>query len=87
MYVNRSTASSTDSHSFILYQFMEGHVYTPESAMKCLYLGCHAVVVGSAITRPHFIVKRFTDLMNKFLEDSNWREDEKAWTGVITKVE
>ena len=66
---------------------MEGHVYTPESAMKCLYLGCHAVVVGSAITRPHFIVKRFTDLMNKFLEDSNWREDEKTWTGVITKVE
>lgn len=52
-----------------------------------LYLGCHAVVVGSAITRPHFIVKRFTDLMNKFLEDSNWREDEKTWTGVITKVE
>lgn len=66
---------------------MEGHVYTPESAMKCLFLGCHAVVVGSAITRPHFIVKRFTDLMNRFPEDSNWRNDEKAWTGVVTKIE
>lgn len=65
---------------------MEGHVYDPESAMKSLYLGCHAVVVGSAITRPHFIVKRFTDLMSKFPVDSNWRNDEKKWTGPITKI-
>ena len=66
---------------------MEGHVYDPESAMKCLYLGCYAVVVGSAITRPHFIVKRFTDLLNKFPKDSNWRDDERTWQGPITKLE
>ena len=66
---------------------MEGHVYDPESAMKSLYLGCYAVVVGSAITRPHFIVKRFTDLLNKFPKDSNWRDDERAWQGPITKLE
>lgn len=34
------------------YMIMEGHIYTPEDAIKCLYLGAHAVVVGSAITRP-----------------------------------
>ena len=42
---------------------MEGHIYTPEDAIKCLYLGADAVVVGSAITRPHLIAKRFVDLM------------------------
>ena len=40
----------------------------------------------SAITRPHFIVKRFTDLMGKFPSDSNWRNDEKKWTGPITQI-
>jgi Putative N-acetylmannosamine-6-phosphate epimerase len=55
---------------------MEGHLYTPEDAMKCLYLGAHAVVVGSAITRPHFITKRFTDLMSGYQND--WRSDERG---------
>ncbi len=40
---------------------MEGRIYAPEDAMKALYLGAQAVVVGSAITRPHLITKRFTD--------------------------
>ncbi|MEG1426072.1 MAG: putative N-acetylmannosamine-6-phosphate 2-epimerase, partial [Oscillospiraceae bacterium] len=40
------------------YFIMEGHLYTPEDAIKCLYLGAHSVVVGSAITRPHLITKR-----------------------------
>lgn len=55
---------------------MEGHIYTPEDAIKCLYLGADAVVVGSAITRPHLIAKRFVDLMGG-LQD-NWREAERS---------
>lgn len=59
-----------------VYMMMEGHIYTPEDAMKALYLGAHSVVVGSAITRPHLITKRFTDLLGGF--QSNWREAERS---------
>jgi N-acylglucosamine-6-phosphate 2-epimerase len=55
---------------------MEGHIYTPEDAMKAIYLGAHAVVVGSAITRPHLITKRFTDLLGSYRTD--WREAERS---------
>ncbi|MCF0111861.1 MAG: N-acetylmannosamine-6-phosphate 2-epimerase [Erysipelotrichaceae bacterium] len=55
---------------------MEGHLYTPEDAMKCIYLGCHAVVVGSAITRPHYVAKRFVDCLSGYQDD--WRIAEKA---------
>lgn len=55
---------------------MEGHIYTPEDAMKCFYLGADAVVVGSAITRPHLITKRFTDLLGGYQD--NWREAERS---------
>lgn len=58
------------------YVMMEGHLYTPEDAMKCIYLGADAVVVGSAITRPHLTAKRFVDLLGKY--QSNWRDAEKA---------
>lgn len=44
---------------------MEGKIYTPEDAIKSLYLGAHAVVVGNAVTRPHITTLRFTSLMNK----------------------
>ena len=54
---------------------MEGHVYTPEDAMKCLYLGAYSVVVGSAITRPHLITKRFVDLLGGYQD--NWRDAER----------
>lgn len=57
------------------FMVMEGHIYTPEDAVKALYLGADAVVVGSAITRPHLITKRFTDLMGG-LQD-NWRKAER----------
>ena len=56
------------------YVMMEGHIYTPEDAMKCLFLGAHSVVVGSAITRPHLIAKRFVDLLSGYQD--NWREAE-----------
>lgn len=57
------------------FMVMEGHIYSPEDAVKALYLGADAVVVGSAITRPHLITKRFTDLMGG-LQD-NWRTAER----------
>ncbi len=59
-----------------VYMMMEGHIYTPEDAMKVIYLGAYAVIVGSAITRPHLTTKRFTDLLNKY--QGNWRDSEKA---------
>jgi putative N-acetylmannosamine-6-phosphate epimerase len=40
---------------------MEGRVWTPEDAARALALGAHAVVVGSAITRPQLITKRFAE--------------------------
>jgi len=58
------------------YVMMEGHIYTPEDAMKCLYLGAHSVVVGSAITRPHLTAKRFVDLLSGY--QNNWRDAEKS---------
>lgn len=58
------------------YVLMEGHIYTPEDAMKCIFLGAHAVVVGSAITRPHLIAKRFVDLLGGYQD--NWREAERS---------
>ena len=45
---------------------MEGKINTPEEAMQSLYLGAHAVVVGSAITRPHLTTLRFTTKINKY---------------------
>jgi len=57
------------------YMIMEGHIYSPEEAMKCLFLGAHAVVVGSAITRPHLTAKRFVDLMSGY--QNNWRDAER----------
>ena len=58
------------------FMIMEGHIYTPEDAVKCLYLGADAVVVGSAITRPHLIAKRFVDLIGGLQDD--WRTAERA---------
>ncbi|WP_228552446.1 N-acetylmannosamine-6-phosphate 2-epimerase [Gracilibacillus salitolerans] len=43
----------------------EGHIDTPEKAKRCLELGAHAVVVGSAITRPQLITRRFTEFVSK----------------------
>ena len=64
---------------------MEGHIYSPEDAVKALYLGADAVVVGSAITRPHLIAKRFTDLMGG-LQD-NWRTAERESINHLSKHE
>ena len=41
--------------------FLEGRVWAPDEAKKAFELGAHSVVIGSAITRPHLITKRFTE--------------------------
>jgi len=41
----------------------EGKIWTPEEAHKALDLGAHAVVVGTAITRPHVVTERFVKAM------------------------
>ncbi len=43
----------------------EGRISTPEEALKTLELGAHAVVVGSAITRPQWIAARFVETIQK----------------------
>ncbi len=39
----------------------EGNINTPEKAKRVLEIGADSVVVGSAITRPQLITKKFTD--------------------------
>lgn len=41
----------------------EGNIDTPQKTKRVLELGCYSVVVGSIITRPQVITKRFTDFM------------------------
>lgn len=43
----------------------EGRIWTPEQALEALEKGAYAVVVGTAITRPQIITKRFVDYINK----------------------
>ena len=42
----------------------EGNIDTPEKAREVLDLGCYAVVVGGAITRPQNITRRFVDAVS-----------------------
>ena len=72
----REFARMCRDFGYKVFMVMEGHIYTPEDAIKCLYLGADAVVVGSAITRPHLIAKRFVDLMSGL--QSNWRDAERS---------
>ena len=43
----------------------EGNIDTPEKAKRVLELRCYSVVVGSIITRPQLITKRFVDAIEK----------------------
>ena len=43
----------------------EGNIDTPEKARRVLDLGAYSVVVGSMITRPQLIAKRFVDEIKK----------------------
>jgi N-acylglucosamine-6-phosphate 2-epimerase len=44
---------------------LEGHVWVPEEVAKAFKIGAFAVVVGSAITRPQLITKRFVQAIPK----------------------
>ena len=43
----------------------EGRIKTPEEAVQVLNMGAHAVVVGSAITRPQLITESFTNALKR----------------------
>lgn len=43
----------------------EGRIWTPEQALKALEKGAYAVVVGTAITRPHEITRRFVNFIKE----------------------
>lgn len=43
----------------------EGRIWEPAQARRCLELGAFAVVVGSAITRPHLITQRFVAALTR----------------------
>ncbi|MDZ7797091.1 MAG: N-acetylmannosamine-6-phosphate 2-epimerase [Candidatus Marinimicrobia bacterium] len=45
--------------------FAEGRITSPRQAVKALELGAHAVIVGSAITRPRVITSRFVKEMEQ----------------------
>jgi N-acylglucosamine-6-phosphate 2-epimerase len=38
---------------------LEGRIWSPDEVKKAFSIGAHSVVIGSAITRPQLIVKRF----------------------------
>jgi len=44
---------------------LEGKVWNPSEVTKAFELGAHAVVIGSAITRPQLITKRFIDIVKR----------------------
>lgn len=43
----------------------EGGIWTREELKKVMDLGAHAAVIGTAITRPQLITKRFTEYIKK----------------------
>lgn len=42
---------------------LEGRVETIEHVKKALAIGAYGIVIGSAITRPHLITKKFVDVL------------------------
>ena len=42
----------------------EGRIWTPKQARRALELGAYAVVVGTAITRPRVVTRRFVEEVN-----------------------
>ncbi|MFP6901213.1 MAG: hypothetical protein VCA36_09735, partial [Opitutales bacterium] len=43
----------------------EGRISTPEQAVEALCRGAHAVVVGTAITRPQVVTQAFCEAMHQ----------------------
>ncbi|MBR5555740.1 N-acetylmannosamine-6-phosphate 2-epimerase [bacterium] len=44
---------------------LEGRIWEPEDVAKAFSLGAHCVVIGSAITRPQLITRRFVQAKNR----------------------
>ncbi len=44
---------------------LEGRIWSPDEVKKAFELGAYAVVIGSAVTRPHHIVERFRKISEK----------------------
>lgn len=44
---------------------LEGRIWEPEDVQKAFSLGAHCVVIGSAITRPQLITKRFVQAKDR----------------------
>ncbi|MFZ1728573.1 MAG: putative N-acetylmannosamine-6-phosphate 2-epimerase [Bacteroidota bacterium] len=49
------------SNSLTIPVIAEGRIWNPEDAAHAIALGAHAVVVGSAITRPHIVTQMFAN--------------------------
>ena len=45
--------------------FAEGRINTPNDIVKVMEAGAYAPIVGSAITRPQLITKKFADMLKK----------------------
>jgi N-acylglucosamine-6-phosphate 2-epimerase len=58
------------SHTLTIPVIAEGRIWTPEAAVHALHEGAHAVVVGSAITRPRIITTTFVSAMREFSESN-----------------
>ncbi|MBP3820449.1 N-acetylmannosamine-6-phosphate 2-epimerase [bacterium] len=68
-YTMESLNSPSDSPDFELLEqlvnetkipvILEGRIWTPQQVDKAFELGAHSVVIGSAITRPQLITKKF----------------------------
>jgi len=53
---------------------LEGRVWTPEEVKYAIECGAYAVVIGTAITRPHIITKRFVYAVKNLKEKFNYEE-------------
>lgn len=84
-YTDASRGRTLTEHDFVFLRAVlaavsrpviaEGNVLTPAMAARCLQLGCHAVVVGGAITRPQQITARFVSAMETGNDASAGNED------------
>ncbi|MBL0177141.1 MAG: putative N-acetylmannosamine-6-phosphate 2-epimerase [Ignavibacteria bacterium] len=61
------------SSSLIIPVIAEGRIWTPEDALHALDVGAHAVVVGSAITRPRVITTMFADAIKRHVSGGSTR--------------
>jgi N-acylglucosamine-6-phosphate 2-epimerase len=52
----------------------EGRIWTPEEAVQCLKAGAYALVVGTAITRPREITRRFVAHIQARKEGADGRD-------------